>query len=80
MTDITRQDIDEVLAGLWEKDYRKHQVGDDSVDPLDIYADAAMALDMMTRADIPLEELVPSEKDRKKLSDYAALAQPYDSG
>ena len=80
MTDITKRDIDNVLVRLWENDYLKHQIGDDTVDPLDLYADAAMIIDMTTRADIPLEEVVPSEKDRKKLSDYAALAVPYDSG
>ncbi len=68
------EEIDKVLTRFWENQQLLRQ---SAVNPDDVCADAAMVVEMAREADIPLEEIVASEKDRKILVDFAEQAEPY---
>ena len=77
---VAKEDIDKALDKFWGDVQESKLSGGEIIDPLDLYADAAMIVEMAKDANIPLEQLVASEEKRKRLLEYAECAVPYDSG
>lgn len=79
MTRITRDDVQPFVERWRKAQTRLRHEGGFTADLLDVYADAAQVMTMADDAQIPLDELVPDEEERTRLTQNAAHAQLYNS-
>ena len=74
---IPKDDVLKALEGWRKCEAYIAEEGGSACESHDLYSEAAYAVTMAQDAKIPLEELVPDEVERKRLTDNAALAEPY---